>query len=102
MATTQAPELDHVDRFLEKVRDELPQLDLAVEGIVDRIAGISRRLQRMLDETLAEFGLTNGEWKVLGHLRQAGAPYRRCPGERAHRAEPSGGAGTSRLDRLAS
>ena len=47
-------ERDHVDRFLEEIRDELPKaMDLVVEGIVDRIHGINWRLRKMLDETLA-------------------------------------------------
>ncbi|MGB2875613.1 MAG: MarR family transcriptional regulator [Gaiellaceae bacterium] len=91
-------ERDHVDRFLEE--NDLPGVDLEVEGIVDRINGLNRRLHRMLDETLAEFGLTTGEWKVLNHLRFAGPPYQRSAGQLTKRAELSSGAMTNRLDRL--
>jgi DNA-binding MarR family transcriptional regulator len=98
--TTRIAEQDHVDRFLEAIRDELPELDLTVEGIVERISGLSRRLHRMLDETLADFGFSSGEWKVLAYLRQAGPPYRRSPGKLAERADLSSGAMTNRLDRL--
>ena len=70
-ATTQ--QADHVDRFLESIREELPDdLDFAVEGIVDRIGGINRRIERMLGETLEQHGLSHGEWKVLNALRWAG------------------------------
>lgn len=93
-------ERDHVDRFLEEIGPELPAIDLEIEGIVDRIGGISRRFQRLLDETVAEFGLTTGEWKVLNYLRYAGPPYRRSAGQLAERAELSSGAMTNRLDRL--
>jgi hypothetical protein len=55
---------DHIDRFLEELA--LPGLDLTIEGIVDRMMGISRRLKRTMDETLAGFDLTWGEWTVLG------------------------------------
>ena len=51
---TETVEQDHVDRFLASIAASLPELDLEVEGIVDRIGGINRRLQRALDETLAE------------------------------------------------
>jgi len=71
-----------------------------VEGIVDRITGLSRRLHRMLDETLAVYELSHGEWKVLAHLLRSGPPYRRSPGELAERIELSSGAMTNRLDRL--
>jgi DNA-binding MarR family transcriptional regulator len=92
---------DHVDAFLEEVRGELPaDLDLTVEGVVDRIQGIARRLQKLLDETLAAHGLSHGEWKVLSSLRWAGAPYRRSAGELARIADLSSSAMTSRLDRL--
>jgi DNA-binding MarR family transcriptional regulator len=92
---------DHVDRWLEEIRGELPpDLDLTVEGVVDRILGIGRRLQKLLDETLAGHGLSHGEWKVLSSLRWAGSPYRRSAGELARIADLSSGAMTNRLDRL--
>ncbi len=96
-----AVERDHVDDFLESIRDELPDLDLAVEGIVDRIMGLSRRIKRMMEETCAEHGLTWGEWKVLGYLHRKSGPARRAsPGRLAEHLELSSGAMTNRLDRL--
>jgi DNA-binding MarR family transcriptional regulator len=101
MSRAAAQEPDHVDRFLEEIRAELPSdLDMTVEGLVDRIQGISRRLQRLVDETLSEHGLTQGEWKVLSSLRWAGPPYRRSAGELARIADLSSGAMTNRLDQL--
>jgi DNA-binding MarR family transcriptional regulator len=91
---------DHVDRFLEEIADELPPIDLEVEGIVDRICSLHKRLLRLSDETMAEFGLNDGEWKVLKHLRKAGPPYRRSAGQLARRIELSSGAMTNRLDRM--
>ena len=88
-------EKDHVDRFLEDLR--LPEIDLTVEGIVDRIMGISRRIKRSMDETLSDFDLTWGEWTVLGSLRKSGHA---SPGELARQHELSSGAMTNRLDRL--
>jgi DNA-binding MarR family transcriptional regulator len=96
-------ERDHIDRFLEEIGADLPpDLDLAVEGIVDRIAGINRRIKRMHDETLDQLGLTLSDWHVLTALRWAGKPYRRSAGELARRAELTSGAMTSRLDALES
>ena len=94
------PVRDHVDSFLEAIRPALPDLDLEVEGIVDRISGLSRRLHRMMDETLSEFGLDSGDYKVMGALSQAGPPFRSTPGRLARRMELSSGAMTNRLDRL--
>ena len=92
---------DHIDRWLGEFREELPpEVDLEVEGIVDRIGGINRRLQRALDETLAEYGLSHAAYKVLSTLRWAGKPYRRSAGELARLSDLSSGAMTSRLDQL--
>jgi DNA-binding MarR family transcriptional regulator len=92
---------DHVDRFLEEISVDLPaDLDLTVEGIVDRIGGIHRRIRRMHDETLDQLGLNLTDWHVLNALRWAGEPYRRTAGELARRAELTTGAMTSRLDAL--
>jgi DNA-binding MarR family transcriptional regulator len=93
-------ERDHVDRFLEKIQHVFPELDLEVEGIVDRIGGLHRRLNRTLDETLSEFGLDTAEYKALSALSQAGPPHRSTPGRLARRMDLSSGAMTNRLDRL--
>jgi DNA-binding MarR family transcriptional regulator len=95
--TSTAVESDHVDRFLATL--ELPGIDLTVEGIVDRIMGISRRIKRSMDETLSGFELTWGEWTVLGTLRHEQS-HRASPGELARKHELSSGAMTNRLDRL--
>jgi DNA-binding MarR family transcriptional regulator len=99
MATKQQ-ERDHIDRFLDTLRDRLPMLDPEVEGLVDRISGLSRRFHRALDETLVEFGLDYAEWKLLGLLSREGDTYRSSPGKLARTMELSSGAMTNRLDRL--
>jgi DNA-binding MarR family transcriptional regulator len=92
-------EQDHVDRWLAE--HELPgAVDPEVEGIVDRINGLRRRFHRMLDETLAEFGLSDGEWKALTHLQLDGPPHRKSVGQLARWADLSSGAMTNRIDRL--
>jgi DNA-binding MarR family transcriptional regulator len=91
---------DHVDRFLDTINFAFPDLDLEVEGIVDRIGGISRRLNRTLDETLGEFGLDTMEYRVLSSLSQGGEPFRSTPGRLAQRMDLSSGAVTNRLDRM--
>jgi DNA-binding MarR family transcriptional regulator len=99
--TRKSGERDHVDRFLEDISADLPaDLDLTVEGIVDRIGGINRRIKLMHDETLDQLGLNITDWHVLTALRWAGEPYRRKAGELARRAELTSGAMTSRLDAL--
>jgi DNA-binding MarR family transcriptional regulator len=92
--TANADNKDHIDRFLATIHHVVPDLDL------DRISGLSRRLQRSMDETLAEFGLDTAEHKALSTLAQAGEPYRSTPGKLSKRMELSSGAITNRLDRL--
>jgi DNA-binding MarR family transcriptional regulator len=99
MSVLPEEELDHIDRWLSE--HELPGVvDLVVVGIVDRINGLRRRLHRMLDETLSDFGLSDGEWKVLTHLQLDGPPHRKPVGQLAKWGELSSGAMTNRLDRL--
>jgi DNA-binding MarR family transcriptional regulator len=86
--------------MLEIWKKELPDLDLATEGIVERIQKLNKHLGRAMNETLAEFSLDRGEWWLLGALRKSGPPYRRSPGHLAEDLGLSSGAMTNRLDRL--
>ncbi len=96
------PERDHIDSWLAEIAPSLPpQVDLDVEGVVDRIHGLNWRIRKMLDETLDEQGLTNGDWKVLTTLRWSESS-RRSAGELARRAELTSGTMTARLDHLES
>ena len=97
--TATTTERDHIDRWLEEIGEYLPTLDLRVEGIVDRINGIQRRIRRMLDETLEELDLSSGEWHVLSKLNRAEGG-RRAAGDLAKHVELSSAAMTNRLDRL--
>src|SRR5215831_11175394 len=89
---------DHVDRFLETVT-ELP-IDLSVEGIVDRINGLSRRIRRMNDETLAEFGISYKDFRALSFLWHERPDHRLSAGKLGERLELSSGSMTAKLDSL--
>ena len=94
----QVEERDHVDEFLaSEFLGEIPNLDLAVEGIVDRIHDLSKRFKKALDETISEHGLTFGDWSILGALVRK---QPRSAGKLAEIANLSSGAMTNRLDRL--
>ena len=93
-------ERDHVDEKLEILGRELPQIDLPTEGIVQRIQKLAWRLNRSLNETAAEYGLSHADWGLLGSLRAAGAPYRQPAGKLAEHLSITPGAMTSRLDKL--
>ncbi len=99
MSTTARPTQDHVDQRLEELCGDLPDLDLDVEGIVERIQGIDRRLRLVMEDTLDDHGLSYGEWKLLCKLRRA--PERTStPGELSASLELSSGAMTNRIDGL--
>ena len=98
MATTQ--ERDHIDRFLARLESVgHPDIDLEVEGIVDRIGSINKRVRKGMETILAEHDLTWPEWHVMSRLRLH-ADRRSSPGELADDLEISSGAMTSRIDRL--
>ena len=97
----QTEERDHIDRWMDDAwLEDMPFLDLEVEGIVDRMNGLNRRIRRSQNAAIAEQGLTFEEWHVLGALRQAGPPFQRSAGWLAKRTDLSSGAMTNRLDRL--
>jgi DNA-binding MarR family transcriptional regulator len=98
VAPTTLTDRDAVDRFLERF-DAIPDLDYDVEGVVQRIAKLNRRFHRSHEETVAEHGLTFGEWSVLKRLKFSGEDL--CsPGDLSSDLELSSGAMTARLDKL--
>jgi DNA-binding MarR family transcriptional regulator len=73
-----------------------PQIDPAVEAIVNQIGDANRQLMSEMRESLAHVGLTMEEFKVLMELR-AGP---RTHGSLSRDLEVSTGAMTNRLDKL--
>ena len=98
--STKAAHKDSVDKLIESWIGELPGVDLEIEGAVERIQWISRKIRRRMDETLADHQLSFGEWGLLGHLKLGGPPYASTPGKLAEKQDLSSGAMTNRLDRL--
>ena len=90
---------DHVDKRLEELGDDLPDLDLDVEGIVERIQGLEKRFRQAMEDTLEDHGLNYGEWRVLCNLHSS-HDRTRTPGELSAKLELSSGAMTNRIDRL--
>jgi len=91
---------DIVDRHIRDWVREFPAMDVATEGLVERIAKLARYLERSLGETAADFGLTIQDWELLSALRRVGPPYRLSPSALATDLLLSSGAMTARLDRL--
>jgi DNA-binding MarR family transcriptional regulator len=91
---------DHIDDLLDRLDAEGVPLDLDVEGLVDRISAINKRIHTALKETLVDYGITPEDWHVLTRLRLRRNGKRSSPGALARDLELSSGAMTSRLDRL--
>jgi DNA-binding MarR family transcriptional regulator len=98
--TPTATEPDQVDASLEVWARELPHLDLETEGIVERIYKLERHIDATMRETLDDFELSYGEYKLVMHLRYGGPPYRGKPGKLAKWLGLSTGAMTNRLDNM--
>jgi DNA-binding MarR family transcriptional regulator len=94
------PDRDIVDRHMTDWEREFPAMDIATEGLVERIQKLARYLERSMGETAKEFGLTMQDWELLGALRRVGPPYRLSPSRLADDLMLSSGAMTARLDRL--
>jgi DNA-binding MarR family transcriptional regulator len=92
---------DQIDRLLATIAElGVADIDLDVEGIVDRIGKINSRMKKAQKATLREHGLTPEEWGVMSTLRLGKDACRSSPGDLANDLELSSGAMTSRLDRL--
>jgi DNA-binding MarR family transcriptional regulator len=91
---------DRVDEKIEDWTSKLPDVDLDIEAVVQRIQWIYRLISRQMDETLAEYGLSHGEWHVLRDLALEDPPHRSSPGRLAKSQGLSSGAMTNRLDQL--
>ena len=50
-------------------------------GIIGRMGRLAKHLERAIQETFSEFGLTVGEFDVLAALRRSGQPYQLSPTE---------------------
>jgi DNA-binding MarR family transcriptional regulator len=69
-------------------------------GTIGRIKRCAALLQRKLDETFAEFGLSGGDFDVLATLRRSGAPYCLAPTALFSSLMVTSGTMTHRLQRL--
>ncbi|MFC5268645.1 MarR family winged helix-turn-helix transcriptional regulator [Kribbella qitaiheensis] len=91
---------DSIDAHVELWAQELPGMDLRVEGIATRLQALAKYLDRRRDAVLAEHGLQWWEFKTLHMLRRGGAPYQATPGQLATQLGLSPAAMTNRVDAL--
>ena len=91
---------DPVDKILMQWRRERPDLDVSPMGVIGRMGRLAKHLERAVQETFSEFGLTIGEFDVLAALRRSGQPYQLSPTELFNTLMVSSGTMTHRIDRL--
>lgn len=91
---------DSVDVCITDIASKYDAIDPEVEGVVDRVAAINKHLGRGFEETLADHGLSYGEYKLLLRLVTRTADNRMSAGELSKSLMLSSGAMTNRLDQL--
>ncbi|XGV99793.1 MAG: MarR family winged helix-turn-helix transcriptional regulator [Leptolyngbya sp. BL-A-14] len=94
------PRVDPVDIILSQWQRERPDLDVSPMGVIGRVTRVAKHLERGIQETFAEFGLTVGEFDVLATLRRAGRPYKLSPTALFGALMVSSGTMTHRIDQL--
>ena len=69
-------------------------------GVIGRLKRCSALMQRRLDATFEEFGLSSWEFDVLATLRRSGAPHQLAPTALFSQLMVTSGTMTHRLQRL--
>lgn len=91
---------DAVDAILAQWQRERPDLDVGPMGPIGRLKRCAALLQRRLDETFAEFGLSFWEFDMLATLRRSGAPYCLAPTTLFSTLMVTSGTMTHRMNKL--
>ena len=91
---------DSVDFCTVDITSRYSEIDPLVEGAVSRMSTISKHLARAFDQTLADYGLNHGEYRLLLRLATRSADNRMSAGDLSRALTLSSGAMTNRLDRL--
>jgi DNA-binding MarR family transcriptional regulator len=91
---------DSIDRFVEGAVRIFPSLEPEVEAAVDRIAKITKYLDRLTERTVGVFGINTGEFRLLLLIHRQAPGTRLSAGALSERLDISSSAMTNRLDRL--
>ena len=93
-------ERDAVDEIAAQWRKLMPSLDIRPMATIGRLGRVCAVGERLIEATLAEFGLAIGDFDVLAALRRSGAPHQLTPSHLYRTLMLTSGAMTNRLDRL--
>ncbi|MCX4693326.1 MarR family winged helix-turn-helix transcriptional regulator [Streptomyces sp. NBC_01408] len=105
-ATPQAPPkstpaaADAVDAIIGQWYAVRPELETAPMAVFGRIFRIGRAVGDAMEEAYGRYGISRGEFDVVGTLRRSGAPYTLSPRQLSATLMLTTGGMTGRLDKL--
>jgi DNA-binding MarR family transcriptional regulator len=102
VAKKRETERDFVDKMLEEIRAESPDLDTRVMGALSRIVRAASFIQAATNRMAARAGLTYRELLVLAALRRARPGYCLSPGQLLKECFAPSATMTRQVDRLCS
>lgn len=102
VAKNREVERDFVDKMLEEIHAENPDLDTRVMGALSRIVRAASFIQDATNRMSARAGLTYRELLVLAALRRAGPGYCLSPGQLLKECFAPSATMTRQVDRLCS
>ncbi|GGS90244.1 MarR family transcriptional regulator [Streptomyces toxytricini] len=91
---------DAVDAIIDQWAVVRPDLETAPMALFGRIFRIDRAMGDAMERAYARYGLTRGEFDVVGTLRRSGEPYTLSPRQLAATLMLTSGGMTGRLDKL--
>ncbi|MFI6287697.1 MarR family winged helix-turn-helix transcriptional regulator [Streptomyces sp. NPDC051018] len=94
------PPRDAVDAIIDQWAEVRPDLDTAPMAVYGRIYRIARAMGDRVEKEYARFGISRGEFDVLGTLRRSGEPYTLSPRQLSSTLMLTTGGMTGRLDKL--
>jgi DNA-binding MarR family transcriptional regulator len=93
-------ERDFVDKMVEEIHVENPDLDTRAFGVLSRIVRAASFVQAATDRMAARAGVTYRELLVLAALRRAGPAYSLSPGQLLKECFAPSATMTRQVDRL--
>ncbi|MFD5624121.1 MarR family winged helix-turn-helix transcriptional regulator [Streptomyces yangpuensis] len=91
---------DAVDAITAQWFAVRPELDTAPMAVFGRIYRIAKAMGDAMEERYQRFGISRGEFDVVGTLRRSGAPYTLSPRQLSATLMLTTGGMTGRLDKL--
>ncbi|MFB9391274.1 MarR family winged helix-turn-helix transcriptional regulator [Streptomyces coeruleoprunus] len=103
MTSTRTPQgtpQDPVDAITAQWAVVRPDLDTVPMAVFGRIYRLAHTVGERMDRAYSRYGISRGEFDVLGTLRRSGEPYTLSPRQLAATLMLTSGGMTGRLDKL--